>query len=191
MLKTISNLIQKAACKLPSKSEITPVFSTIVFVFFSWSLYRMFWQVPSWLYYLNVWDVLILAAYVVSFALFESLVVLVFLLFLAFILPAKYLKDNFITQGSWFIFLLGVSAVALQRKIGVIYKLEIWQIIVYPVIALIVLIILTVAAAYIFKRYSRIARLVTNLADRMTVFAYIYVPIGLLGLAVVIWRNIF
>jgi hypothetical protein len=191
MLKPISSVIRRTAPRLPSKSEITPVFSTVVFIFFSWSLYRMFWQIPSWLYYLNVWDVLILAAYVVSFALFESLIVLGFVMLLAFILPGKYLKDNFIVQGSLAAFLLGLGAVGLQRKIGLIYKLEIWQILAYPVLVLIGLIALTVAGAYIFKRFPRLARLAANLADRMTIFAYIYVPIAILGLAVVIWRNIF
>lgn len=187
----MSNLTQKAASRLPDRSEITPVFSAVVFIFFSWSLYRMFWQVPSWLYYLKVWDVLILAAYVVSFALFESLVVMGFMLFLAFILPARYLKERFIVQGSLLVFLIGAGAVALQRKIGVIYKQEIWQILAYPALALIALIGLIIAAAFIFNRFPHLARLAAGLADRMTIFAYIYVPMGLLGLAVVIWRNIF
>jgi hypothetical protein len=187
----VENIKKRFLSKFPSKQEIPPVFSSISFIFFSWSLYRMFWQVPSWLYYLNVWDVLILAAYVVSFALFESLVVLIFLLFLAFILPARWFKDKFAIQGSTAAVLIGIGAVALQRKIGVIYKLEIWQILAFPVLALILLTVLTVAAAYIFKRFPILARLAANLADRMTVFAYIYVPLGLLGLAVVIWRNIF
>jgi hypothetical protein len=187
----VTDIKQSIRSKFPTSQEIIPVFSSITFIFFSWSIYRMFWQVPSLLYYLSVWDVLILAAYVVSFALFESLVVLGFVLFLAFILPGRYLKDKFTIQGSLLVFLLGLGAVVLQRKIGLIYKLEIWQILAYPVLALIALIILTVTAAYIFNRFTRLARLATSLADRMTVFAYIYVPVGLLGLAVVIWRNLF
>ena len=32
----------------------------------------MFYQVPSWLFYMNVWNVVTISAYVLAFALFES-----------------------------------------------------------------------------------------------------------------------
>jgi len=187
----VANFKQRIRSKLPSGQEIIPVYSSIAFICFSWSLYRMFYQVPSWLYYLNIWDVLVLAAYVLSFALIESLLVLGFLLLLSIVLPAERFKDKFAIQGSTAALLIGAGAVALQRKIGIVYKLEVWQILVYPVLALALLIGLILVAAYIYDRFQILARLASALVERMTVFAYIYAPLGLLALVVVLLRNIF
>ncbi|MBN1149091.1 MAG: hypothetical protein JXA78_17665 [Anaerolineales bacterium] len=177
--------------KLPTRQEILPVFSSLAFIFFSWTLYRMFYQAPSWLYYLGAWDVLILAAYVLAFALFESLAALGFITLLCVLLPARRLKDQFAIQGSTAALLIGVGAVALQRKIGLIYKLELWQMLIYPLLALALLVILVLAASYAYERFRPLARLASALAERMTVFAYLYTPLGLLALVVVLLRNLF
>ena len=177
--------------KLPTRQEIIPVFSSIAFIFFSWSLYRMFWKVPSWLYYLNIKEVLILAAYVLAFALFESLVALGFIVLLCMFLPTRRFKDKFAIQGSTAALLIGAGAVALQRKIGVIYDLEAWQILAYPALALALLVGLILAASYIYDRFQPLARLASALAERMTVFAFIYAPLGLIAAVVVLLRNIF
>jgi len=176
--------------RIPSREEITPVFSTILFLVFSWALYHMFWQVPSWLYYMNVWGVLALSAYVLAYSLLESAAILGLVLLVCLLFPQRYFREQFVAQSCALAGILGLGAVAIQRKIGLVFDLQIWQLITYPLLGLAMLPVLTWLLAIVLRRMPRLARLLNSLAERMTVFALIYIPLGILGLIVVIIRNI-
>jgi hypothetical protein len=44
--------------------------------------------------------------------------------------------------------------------------------------------------SFMFKRFNMLSRLALAAAERMTIFAYLYVPLGLIGLLVVVARNL-
>ena len=176
--------------KLPSMQEVLPVLSVIVFIVFTWTLYRMFFQVPSLLFYMRVWDVLIISAYVLAFALFESMVVLGLLLIFSLVFPAKYFKDNFVAQGSTVVLMISMGAVALQRKMKIMYRLDGWELILYPFVLLTAIVFVIFAASYIYDRFKILPRIINTVAERMIVFVLLYVPLSILGLLVVFVRNI-
>jgi hypothetical protein len=176
--------------KLPARQEALVVFSVIVFIVFSWTLYRVFWWVPSWLEYLSIWNILIIVAYVLAFALFESLAVMGLIVILGLLFPKQTFKDQFIVQGSAISAALGVIAFLVQRKVSLIYKLELWQTLAYPTLILIGVVILVPMLSYIFKRFNLLSRLALAAAERMTIFVYLYVPLGLIGVLVVVARNL-
>ncbi len=150
----------------------------------------MFWYVPSWLEYLNVWKVLTISAYVLAFALVESLFMVGLLVLFSLLFPRHLFKDQFIQQGSSLAALTSISAVLLQRKINLVYRLESWQILVYPLIFLVALGLLVWLLAFLFERIPFLKYIIAALAERMTAFLYLYVPLGAVGLIVVLVRNI-
>jgi hypothetical protein len=176
--------------RLPTRQEILPVFAVFAFFGFSWALYRMFWYVPSWLEYLSLWKVLTIAAYVLAFALVESIVMtgLIALFSLAF--PPRMFKDHFVLQGCGLASLVSLASVLLQRKISLVYRLEIWQMILFPAGFLVFLVGFVLLANWLVRRFPVLLRLGNTLAERMTIFAYLYAPLGLLGLLIVIFRNV-
>jgi hypothetical protein len=176
--------------KLPSRQEVLPVLSVIVFIVFTWTLYRMFFQVPSLLFYMRVWDVLIISAYVLAFALFESAVVLGLLLIFSLVFPVKYFKDNFVAQGSTVVLMISMGAVALQRKMNIMYRLDGWELILYPFVILAAIVFVIFAASYIYDRFKILPRIISTVAERMIVFVLLYVPLSILGMLVVLVRNI-
>ena len=107
--------------RLPSQNQVFLVFSVIVFVVFSWTLIREFFQVPSWMKYMNLGDILVITAYILAFALFESLLVLGFLLMLSVVFPVKIFRDYFIAQGCTLVSVAGLGAVMLQENIRLVY----------------------------------------------------------------------
>jgi hypothetical protein len=183
-------LLKTLKARLPSRQEYLPVFAVFVFFGYSWALYRMFWYIPSWLEYMNIWKVLTIAAYVLSFALVESLVMTGLVVLFSLFFPPHLFKEKFVLIGSSLAAVISILAFLLQRKINLMYRLELWQIAVYPVAFLVVLVILVLALTIIYKRLPVLARLVSGLADRITIFTYIYVPFGLLGFVVVLIRNL-
>jgi hypothetical protein len=176
--------------RLPTRSETLSVFSIFVFFVFSWTLYRSFWYVPSWLEYLNVWSVMVIIAYVLAFALFESATMLALVVFFSLFFPLKFFKARYVLQGSSLAALVCVGAFLLQRKINLVYRLELWQLLAYPLVGLLLGVLLVVLLAFLFDRFSLLTRLASALVERMVIFVYIYVPLGLLALLVVLVRNI-
>lgn len=151
----------------------------------------MFWQIPSWLGYLSLWTVLTLGAYVLSFALFESLILLGLIVLLSLVFPKKMIGDKFVAQGSLWAITISLGAYLIQRRIGLIYKLAFEQLIVYSLALVGGMLVLLVIYAILLDRLGFLSRWVEVFAERMTVFAYIYIPLGVLSLALVILRNLF
>lgn len=177
--------------RLPDNEQILPAFSAIIFVVYTWSLYRMFFQLPSWLGYLSIGNVLSLAAYVLMFALVESLVILGVLLLFSAILPASWLRKDFAVQGSTLTGIAAFGAYLVQRKVGLLYKLSPEQLLVNALLILAGLILILVISAFIYQRLPLLRKWVHSLAERMTVFTYLYLPLGILSLAAVLLRNLF
>lgn len=150
----------------------------------------MFWYIPSWLEYLSVWKVLAIAAYVLGFALVESLVMLGFVFCFMLLFPARIFRGNYTALGSSLAALISIGAVMIQRQISLVYRLDLWQVVVYPFAGLIGLALFTLLLAWVFNRFSLPLRIVNSLAERMTVFAYLYVPLGAIGVLVVVVRNL-
>ncbi len=176
--------------RLPASSEALSVFSIFVFFVFSWALYRASWYVPSWLEYLTIWSILVIIAYVLAFALIESAAMLGLLVFFFLFFPKKILKAKYALLGSSLAVLLSVGAFLLQRKINLVYRLELWQLVVYPLAGLLAAVLLVLLLAFLLDRFPRLSRLLAAVLDRMVIFVYIYVPLGLLALLVVLVRNI-
>ncbi len=175
---------------LPPWPEILPVYSLIVFAVFTWAIYRMAWDLQSWLFSMRLSEVLILAAYVMAFALVESLVVLTFVLLLALIFPGRLLKKRFVPQGSALIVLLTLGALLLQNHLDALYQMNAIELVLFPVGMILGMIIILAMLAFVFDKEKAIPRTIVSFADRLIIFSYIYIPISLLCLVVVIIRNI-
>jgi hypothetical protein len=183
--------MKNLSARLPTRQEATPVFSVVVFIIFSWTLYRMFWYVPSWLEYLSIWSVVITAAYILSFALLESCIIFGLLCLFLMVFPTRIIKEQFIAQSCSIVTGLSVAAFLLQRKMKLIYRLTYLQLLAYPVFFLFTIIILILVLAFVFRHFEFLARFVRGVAERMTIFLYVYVPLGCLGLLTVLFRSIF
>jgi hypothetical protein len=181
---------RKLAARLPTRAEALPVFSIFVFLIYSWALYRMFWYMPSWLEYLSIGSILIIAAYTLGFALIESVVMMGAALFLCLIFPARLFRQQFVAQGSALALALGAGAYLVQRQVSMIYDWKVWQVYAGIGAVLAAMIILILVTAWLFRRFSRLPHLLCAFAERMTIFAVLYIPLGVIGLVVVIIRNL-
>jgi len=184
-------LIQSLKSKLPTRQEVLLVFSIIIFFVFTWTLYRMIYYLPSWLGDMYTRDILILSAYVFAFALLESLIVLGGMVVLALLLPARYFKDKFVTQGGILAVLASLAAYFIHPKLGDAIPLRLLYLAQIPIIALVGTIILIFLLSFLFDRLPGLTRVVNAFAEVMTIFTYFYLPLGLLSLFVVILRIIF
>jgi hypothetical protein len=180
--------------RLPSKAEIIPVYATILFPIYSWTIYRLLWNLPSWQKDIfSIREMLVLCAYGLAFALVESLSVLGFILLLSVILPAKYLKDKFVAQGSAALWVFFILTIAAQYGIASVVFLN-WSIkqfvIASAFILILSLLLLTIGPYFLIHHSKKMEVFFTSLADRMMIFLFLYLPLGIMSLMLVILRNI-
>ena len=184
-------LLKSLKSKLPTGQEVLPVFSVIIFFVFTWTLYTMLYYLPSWLGDMYTRDILILSTYAFAFALLESLIVLGVMVALALLLPARFFKDKFVAQGGFLAVLVSLAAYLIHPKLVDALPLRLLYLVQIPIIALAGTVILMVLLSLIFDRLPGLTQVVNAFAERMTIFAYIYLPLGLLSLFVVLLRIIF
>lgn len=172
--------------RLPNRDEVAPVFAAFIFPIFSWSIVWFFQKMPGWLPYLSIAKVLSIFAYVQAFALFESVLFLSLLVLLAAVLPTRFFRDIFSAQGSMIAFALTFWVIIFQivnttTETWPPGRLLLWAICLSASLMLLHLLV---------RRSKPVARITTAIAERLTVFLYIYVPLGLLGIAIVVVRNV-
>ena len=185
------NLKSAIGRRVPDRIQLFPVYSVIVFFVFTWALFSAAYQVPSWLGYLSIWNVVTLVIYILAFALIESAIVLGFVLLTCLFFPARFFKEIFIAQSSAIVVVLSGVAILIQYNFPVLYSLEFWQSVIFILLFLIALAAMVLLFAALIRRYTRLRSLLEALAARMTLFGYFYLTCGLMSMAVVLVRIIF
>ena len=173
--------------RLPPGREVLMVFAVCLFPVFGWSLIWFFQNVPGWLPYLGIWDILSILAYALAFGLVESAVVLLFVLLLAAVMPRRWLRTQFAVQGS--VLVLGATFWAVIFQFIFEAVILFWspvEFVLWFGLALVSVVLGCVLA----RRSVRVGRAISGLAERLTVFVYLYVPLGVAGMVVVAARNL-
>jgi len=173
--------------RLPSLQQIIAVYGLISLIIYCWTLIWFFWKLPSWEYFMNMGEIAIVIAYAVATNFIESLTVLLMLLLLCVVLPAKWFKDFFLSRGSSLVilglgYMMYISSHIASNNDS--YPTNLVRLI--PAIGLLILLL-----TFLIGRISFLRRLFEELADRASIFSYIFPPLGFISLLIIITRNIF
>jgi hypothetical protein len=171
--------------RLPAKRELVLVFAACAFPIYSWAIFQFLDRMTGWLYYLSLWEVLSILAYALTFALFETVVIFVGLTLLAWALPAPLFRRDFVAVGMVAIILASTSAIFVHYQEQALRGLS------RPLLLGIALVLGVVALGiYMWVRRSeRVAAIFRDLTERLSLFLYIYVPLSLVSIVVVVMRN--
>jgi hypothetical protein len=170
--------------KFPHWKQIALVYAVAVVMIYAWSLLHFFWRLPSWLYFSTVGEIVVILAYLFSVNFLESILVLLAPVFMSIILPQKWFHDRFVTKG---ILLVSLGMGYLLYFDGKIradapfpYELAKWTPLIFvPILVLV----------FLLDRVGFIGRILEELADRLTIFLYIFVPLTAVSLLIVLIRN--
>jgi hypothetical protein len=167
--------------RLPGLSEAAPVYSVIAFIVYSWAIVVFLWNLPAWLFYLRLDEILVVFAYRMVACLAESLAALAVLLIICFILPPGFLKNAFVLRGT-------AAAICVLGSIVLFWNhfmssdVNFW-------------VPRSIALAIFFGLFSTrikaIASFLRWLSNSMLIFLYIFLPVSLVSLIAVLARNVF
>lgn len=174
--------------RFPPFAQILPVYAVISFMIYGWTLVLAFWKFPSWLFFLRAGEIIAILAYSFSLNLIESLLVLALLLGAGYLLPSRLLREDFNVRGAVLAFVLLASAMlhlALYNNSDLrdafVRSLLPWWGGTLPLAA---------GLLWLTSKVNWMRRSVLELSDRMLVFLYIFIPLSLLSLVVVVVRNL-
>jgi hypothetical protein len=171
--------------KIPPLHDISSLYATIVFLVYGWTSLAFFWKVPSWLYFLNVGEIVSVLAYTLSSTLLESLIILLLFVLAGFILPASWLRNKFVVRGriifyslTLWVFLLTLSSLIQLPSTRDVLSFAIG----FP---------LTAGLGMILAdRIPVLPRLITFFSNQLMIFLYLWLPLSLAGILILIIRNI-
>jgi hypothetical protein len=172
--------------RTPSWAQLASVFAVIVLILYSWTILWFLWKLPSWLYFLNASEILIALAYSLATNLVESLVVFAVPVLLAIILPRKWFSDAFVARGAT----LAMAGLGFMMLLAYQFKDKSayaesslpagWIFLGLAAMAFLV---------YLSGRLTFLRTAVEWLADRVTIFLYILMPLSVLAVLVVLFRS--
>jgi hypothetical protein len=173
------------------RDDIFLVYSACAFSVFAWSVVSLFYQLPALLLRYHLVEVAGVAAYNLAFALMESilyfLVVCSILLVFALIVPKKLLGEHFGIIGSILAILLAVIMMYIQLDYARIFSLTPRRAL-FSLGVLILGFILSYAMTVFVPKFESISR---SIMQRISILSMIYSILGVLGILIIIVRNIF
>ena len=175
--------------RFPDRQSILGVYAVIVILVYSWTLFTSFYKLPSWMFYMTIGQILSVYAYSFSLDLVESILALAGVLFLEFTLfLALKNKDEFQSRSILVILVVLVSAMLRLALFQTYEDIDaflsgelMWWAITLPLGMLI---------AAFAPKIIWVRKILGSIAERTTVFLYIYLPLSFISLLVVIVRNI-
>lgn len=171
--------------RLPNRSEMLAVLGVAVFVCYSWTLLGFLNKFSSFILYFTLGEIADIFAFMMAFALLESLAVTGVLALLSILLPSGWLRDGFAFKGFVIIVIATVTSILFQKTLGDDFP---------PTLVLILFsllpLALSVALITLVRSMPKVRRMITNIQDRILIMLLVYIPIGLLSLVVVLYRNL-
>jgi hypothetical protein len=171
--------------RFASGREVSLLFAACVFPIHVWSILRLLSEVPAWMLRMTAWDLVGAIAYTQTFALIESVLILLGVVFLAAILPARIFRDRLVAQGSVVVFLSSLWAVAVHLGGDRLWdsgrEFLTWSMLYLASIGL---------SSILIHRQPRLQRWVNSAVERLIPLSVIYVCIDVLSITIVAVRNV-
>ena len=176
--------------RFPDKLSVFRLFIAVVFPVHIWAIIVTLKQVPSYLLYLKVDEIIGIVAYTLAFILVECISITVVLMLVGAILPQRLLKQQIVAQSAFLVPLALFIAVDLH----VLPHLSFFRFLTYMtnslVLKLLVVFVLPLLiAGHFVRKYQKLSELLVKYVDRITILSLIYVLLDILGILVIIWRN--
>lgn len=171
--------------RLPTKQDIMQVLGTTLFLVFGWSLRGFFFLAPSFLLNHSLATIVGILSYMMGFALFESLLVMSGLISLCVVLPRSWFREGFAYKGSLVVLVAAFATVKLQNLLTdeMLPRTVLYQGFTITIFGIVLSILL-------FQFVRPLQSIMLEIVDRMQIFVYLYVTLGIAAIAIVIFRVI-
>ncbi len=169
-----------------SLGDLSLSFGAVAFPVHLWAIINILVILPAWQLRLSIWELAGVISYPLVDALLESCILWIGLVVLSYVLPKKWLADKFVALSSVLVWLLAAWAALVQFIYERILQWEPKQ-----MLPGLLLVAFSFGLVYwLVQRHGRLEGWIKRLTQGLAVLTYFYMIFDLLGLAVVILRNL-
>ena len=169
-----------------SGADLSLAFVAIAFPVHVWAIINILDFLPAWLLRLSIGELAGVIGYPLVEALLESGILWAVLVALGLALPRKWLADKFVPLSSLLAWLLAAWAVLVQF---IFNRILLWG--PAELIPGLLLVVISFGLAYwSVRRYGRLEGWIRKVTQGLVVLTYFYLFFDLLGLVVIIIRNL-
>jgi hypothetical protein len=169
-----------------SHEDLLLSFGAIAFPLHVWAMINILAILPAWLLRLSTWELAGAISYPLVDALLESCILWIGLVGLSIILPKKWFANQFVGLSSALLWLLVAWAVVFQFFFDRILLLDTELVL----IGLLLMAFSFVLVNWIVHRPGRVEGWIKEIAQGLVVLAYIYLLFDLVGLIIIVIRNL-
>jgi len=113
----MKKIIPQIKGQIPAWDKVASVYAVITLILYVWTFYWFLHELPAWLQYLQVTEIIVLYLHTLLINFLESLVLLSFILLLCVLLPRKWFYSSFVFRGvSMSLFTLMYSIAMIVRR---------------------------------------------------------------------------
>lgn len=177
--------------RIPTRQQALQLWLICTVPLHTWSIVMFFYKVPVYLNRADIGHILGVFSYTQAFALFESLVVWGFLLFVCLALPGRFFNERFVAQGALYYLLTFVWVIPAHYQMNILAMLS-ENMVTYQLLAALWVISFFAAmigASIFLRRSPPFERAWLSFLDRFTPLAWLFVTTGVISIGVVILRN--
>ncbi len=171
--------------RLPA-GDLLLAFGAIAFPIHVWAIVNILIIFPAWFIRLSMWELAGAISYPLVTALLESGLLWLVLVGLSFVLPKKWLADKFAALSSLIVWLL--SAWVMLAQFIFVHILQ-WDL-EFKIGGLVLVVVSIGLAFWLVHHFGRLEGWIKKLAQNLAVLTYLYIFFDLLGLVVIILRNL-
>lgn len=175
--------------RFPDYQNLIGLYALIVLMVYSWTLFTSFYKLPSWMLHFTTIQIIAIFAYAFSLNLLESLFVLFGLFFLNYTIFVS-LKNREEFQARSFLTALVLLASSMQRLILFQEYSDVAAFVSGEFTWWITTITIGLPLVILIPKIKKVRDLIRNLADRATIFLYVYLPLSFISILIIIIRNI-
>ena len=168
--------------RLPTRADTFLALSVATLLIFSWELRSLFYNAPAFFLSFTLGEFLSITAYMLAVGFLETLASTLFAVVLAVLLPGIVLRDGFADKAS-FLF-IAAAAVSINLQFNMSNQPDV----AFLVGQLVFLLLLWLGSVILVHFVAPLRKITLDIFDRLTVFTYIYLPLGALSLLVVMFR---
>ena len=157
-----------------------------MFLVYTWTVFTSFWKLPSWLFFLQAGDIISIYAYAFLVNFVESLLLLAVVFLLGLVLPSHWWREAFVARGLVLILVILASAalhLALyptpDTREAFVHGQRVWWILTFFIAGIL---------TWLAGRVAWLRHTLETIADRFLVFLYVYLPLTVVAMLIVLAR---
>lgn len=172
----------------PVTREVSRVFSLVIFIVYTWSIFRYLYQLPSWFLAHNIKEIAIYTAYICATSLIESVLIFLFIFVIGAIFPKRYYWGKFTTVGCLTAIVIASWGLVLQSQKPNLLDYDISNILEILVFFLLSILSAIILGNILHVKAQKFVKIIKDFTERSIIFIWLYPPIGFISLVYVIFR---